>query len=61
MRVKRGTIHIGRERFEAGAVLPDYISDAQLAQLEKAGLVQSDKPKKSKSYEPANDETKEDK
>lgn len=46
MRVKAGKLHIGREVFEAGAVLPDSISEPFAKELESAGMVESDEPKR---------------
>ncbi|MFW5776814.1 MAG: hypothetical protein ACOCZB_05950 [Spirochaetota bacterium] len=46
-KVKAGIVHIGRERFEAGAILPDTVSEPVAEELERAGVVESDRPRRS--------------
>lgn len=46
-RVAHGVLVIGREQFEAGAILPDTMSEILMRELEAKGLVESDEPKRS--------------
>ena len=46
LRVKRAVLHIGLEKFEAGVMLPDHIAEVYGKDLEAAGLVESDAPKR---------------
>lgn len=46
-KVKAGTVYSGKERYQAGEMLPDSVSEKVAAELEKQGIVESDKPKRS--------------
>lgn len=48
---KVGYIEIGRERFPAGSVLPEDMPESMVADLEKIGAIEPDKPKRSTKAE----------